>query len=73
MELIACLIYEIVFVILAINVVYILFFSIAGLFNAKVVQRPILKYNRFAVFIPAYKGVNKKFIHTPHHLTKVDK
>ncbi len=58
-----------VFLLLALNVLYLLFFSIAGYFEKKTEPRPILKYNRFAVFIPAYKGdeviintVNESFL-----------
>ncbi len=56
MEMIAALFNDILFVILAVNVIYLLFFSVAGLFNKKVKSRPVLKNNRFAIFIPAYKG-----------------
>lgn len=46
----------IVALVFAINVLYVLFFAIAGLWPVKKVENKVAKFNRFAIFIPAYKG-----------------
>jgi len=49
------------FILILLSTVYILFFSIAGLFKYNVTTKPSLRKRRMAVFIPGYKEDNVIF------------